>query len=141
MILPGAKAAAKGAASLDSESSDVPTDLSELLSEASSEKELSDEELLEDDLDDYRDAWEAKLPWFASSGSRGKIHWKGTSYSGDATDSMRGRWPCTTFLSPSAVAISGEGITTANASGVLVWCASCRRSLLRVFPEAQGYLA
>ena len=115
-------------------SSGLSSELSDLHSQASSEEGLSD-------LEDYREDWDTSLPWFASSGARGKLHWRGPSIPGDPEDSCRGRWPCTTFLSPSAVNQSGEGIAAANASGVPVWCASCRRSLLKVFPAAQGYLA
>ena len=92
-----AEAAAGEASPSDNElSSGLSSELSDLHSQASSEEGLSD-------LEDYLENWESRLPWFASSGPRGKLHWKGNPYPEDPKDSRRGRWPCTTFLSPSAV--------------------------------------
>ena len=59
---------------------------------------------------------------------------------GDPTGSARARWPCTTLLGPSAIDQEGEGIGSANSSGVLVWCSVCRRGLLKHIKGVEAYL-
>ena len=59
---------------------------------------------------------------------------------GDPKGSVRARWPCTTSLGASAVDQEGEGISSANSSGVLVWCSTCRRSLLKHLDGIEAYL-
>ena len=52
----------------------------------------------------------------------------------------RARWPCTTSLGASAVDQEGEGIGSANSSGVPVWCSTSRKSLLKHLKGIEAYL-
>ena len=54
--------------------------------------------------------------------------------------SVRARWPCTASLGSSTIDQEGEGISSANSSGVLVWCSVCRRGLLKHIKGVEAYL-